>query len=65
MNVRVSKEDTEIIPYSVEEVAKFLDVEKRSIYKLVDEKKIEAVRVGRKIRITNIAIRNFLKNNIS
>jgi excisionase family DNA binding protein len=46
--------------YTVKEAAKLLKVHVNSIYQLVEQKKIRAVRVGKKILISHKALNDFI-----
>jgi excisionase family DNA binding protein len=48
--------------YTAEQVAKLLQVHHLTVLKLIKQKKLKAVRVGRVYRITESAINAFLEN---
>ena len=45
---------------TVKEVAKLLGISKNTAYRLVRSKKLRSIRVGRQIRISRIALENYL-----
>ena len=49
--------------YSVQQVAKILQVRESAVRKLIYEKKLAAVRVGVLIRVSQIALEEFLEEN--
>jgi excisionase family DNA binding protein len=46
--------------YTVEEVAKFLRVHKRGIYEEIRQGKLKAVKIGRRIIVTESALKQFI-----
>ena len=51
--------------YTAKELAKELKLHYNKVYQLVEEGKIKAVRVGRKILIPEESVQEFIKNNLS
>jgi len=49
--------------YSVDEVAALLRVSRMTIYRLVHDKTLASVRVGRQFRIPHAALENYLQEN--
>lgn len=51
--------------YTLHEVEGFLKIKQRNLYNLINEEKIEALKVGREWRISGEALLNFIKGNTS
>mgnify|MGYP001559179265 FL=1 len=51
--------------YTAKELAKELKIHYNKVYQLVEEGKIKAVRVGRKILIPEESVQEFIRNNLS
>jgi excisionase family DNA binding protein len=47
--------------YKIKEVAKILDISERTVYRLMELKKIKAVRVGGQWRIPRVEIEKYTK----
>ncbi len=50
---------------SVQEVAKMLNVSKQSIYRLIEDKRLPAYRIGNILRIKKSDVEKFLAENIT
>lgn len=55
----------DLVVYRVEEVAGILKVSPRSVHRLIQSGQLEAVRVGRFLRVTADALHAFLGSNQS
>lgn len=47
--------------YTTNQVEEILQVSKRTLYRYIDKNQIEAIKVGREWRITEEALKDFLK----
>lgn len=54
------KENEEMKFYRVEEIAEMLFVTKQTVYKYITDGKLEAVKVGNKLLISEESLRKFL-----
>ena len=48
--------------YSTDEVCEFLGIGKTSLYKLINNKKIDAIKIGRLTRISSESLQSFIKS---